>query len=233
MLLARDKSQLLIVDVQPKLLGAISGKDRLVERCFRLISAAKTLGVPITISEQYPQGLGPTVEPLHHALGNEGVIMEKVEFSCLKNECLRERLHDLRRQGRSQVVVGGIEAHICVAQTAIELEEQGFEAVLPPQYGRSVLAIDDWVVTARNVSQLDVSTNMRRYRMREIWAWENRHWLPLRTTNADASAGFYSHHSGYVPFAWSREPVERVQLGRVVRAFGPRAPRAGPAGEGG
>ena len=128
MLLARDKSQLLIVDVQPKLLGAISGKDRLVERCFRLISAAKTLGVPITISEQYPQGLGPTVEPLHHALGNAGAIMEKVEFSCLKNEALRERLHDLRRQGRSQVVVGGIEAHICVAQTAIELEEQGFEA---------------------------------------------------------------------------------------------------------
>ena len=112
-------------------------------------------------------------------------------------------------------------------------EEQGFEAVLPPQYGRSVLAIDDWVVTARNVSQLDVSTNMRRYRMREIWAWENRHWLPLRTTNADASAGFYSHHSGYVPFAWSREPVERVQLGRVFRAVGPRVPRPGPAGEGG
>ncbi len=106
-------------------------------------------------------------------------------------------------------------------------EEQGFEAVLPPQYGRSDLAVDDWVATARNVSQLDVSKNMQRYRLREIWAWEKRHWLPLRTTNADASAGFYSHHAGYVPYAWSREPVERVQLGRVVRAFRAPASKSG------
>jgi hypothetical protein len=96
--------------------------------------------------------------------------------------------------------------------------EQGFEPVLPPQYGRSELAVDDWVATCRNVSQLDVSRDMRRYAIREVYQWEEKHWLPLRTTNADASAGFYSHHSGYVPFAWSRDPVERVQLGRVVRA---------------
>ena len=62
MLLARDKSQLLIVDVQEKLLQAISGKDRVVERCVRLVRAARTLDVPITVSEQYPQGLGPTVD---------------------------------------------------------------------------------------------------------------------------------------------------------------------------
>ena len=62
MLLTRDKSQLLLVDVQDKLLGAISGKDRVVDRCIRLVRAARALDVPITVSEQYPQGLGPTVE---------------------------------------------------------------------------------------------------------------------------------------------------------------------------
>ena len=128
MLLSRDKSQLLIVDVQDRLLAAIAGKDRVVERCARLVRAARTLDVPITVSEQYPQGLGHTAGPIREALGNAGSVVEKIEFSCLRSEPLRERLHELRRQGRPQVVIGGIEAHVCVTQTAIDLEEQGFEA---------------------------------------------------------------------------------------------------------
>ncbi len=128
MLLARDKSQLLIVDVQDKLLDAISGKDRVVERCVRLVRAARTLDVPITLSEQYPQGLGPTVEPIREAVANAGFVVDKVEFSCMRKRALRDRLHELRRQGRPQVVIGGIEAHVCVLQTAIDLEAQGFEA---------------------------------------------------------------------------------------------------------
>ncbi|MGD9502881.1 MAG: isochorismatase family protein [Methyloceanibacter sp.] len=128
MLLARDKSQLLIVDVQERLLGAVSGKNRVVERCVRLVRAARALDVPITLSEQYPQGLGPTVDAIREAVANAGFVADKVEFSCLRNATLRDRLHELRRQGRSQVVVVGIEAHVCVLQTAIDLEGQGFEA---------------------------------------------------------------------------------------------------------
>jgi nicotinamidase-related amidase len=128
MLLARDKSQLLIVDVQDRLLAAVSGADRVLDRCVRLVQAAKALSVPITVSQQYPAGLGPTADALRDALGNAGPILDKVEFSCLRNEALRERLHDIRRRGRPQVVIGGIEAHVCVTQTAIDLEEQGFEA---------------------------------------------------------------------------------------------------------
>jgi nicotinamidase-related amidase len=128
MLLARDKSQLLIIDVQDRLLAAVSGADRVLDRCVRLVQAAKALSVPITVSQQYPAGLGPTADALRDALGNAGPILDKVEFSCLRNEALRERLHDIRRRGRPQVVIGGIEAHVCVTQTAIDLEEQGFEA---------------------------------------------------------------------------------------------------------
>jgi nicotinamidase-related amidase len=127
MLLARDKSQLLIVDVQDKLLDAISGKDRVVERCVRLVRAARTLDVPITLSEQYPQGLGPTVEPIREAVANAGFVIDKVEFSCMRNAKLRDRLHELRRRGRPQVVIAGTEAHVCVLQTAIDLQGQGFE----------------------------------------------------------------------------------------------------------
>ena len=100
------------------------------------------------------------------------------------------------------------------------LEREGFQAVVPPQYerwyGASVLEKDDWVSSSRNVSQLDVTRNMSQYRMRRVWGWEQKSWLPLRTTNADAGAGFYSHHVGYVPFGWKDVPVESVGLGRVT-----------------
>jgi nicotinamidase-related amidase len=128
MLLSRDKSQLLIIDVQEKLLPAMSAPERVVERCERLVRAARALEIPITISEQYPRGIGATVAPLREALGNAGSVMEKIEFSCLRNDALRDHLHELRRKGRPQVVLGGIEAHVCVTQTAIDLEDQGFEA---------------------------------------------------------------------------------------------------------
>jgi nicotinamidase-related amidase len=128
MLLIRDKSQLLIVDVQDKLLEAISSKDRVVDRCIRLVRAARALDVPITVSEQYPQGLGPTVDAIRDTLANAAFVADKVEFSCLRSDLLRDRLHSLRREGRPQVVIAGIEAHVCVLQTAIDLEAQGFEA---------------------------------------------------------------------------------------------------------
>jgi hypothetical protein len=102
------------------------------------------------------------------------------------------------------------------------LEREGFRPVVPPTYGRSELARGDWVATARNVSQLDITVNMNPYVIRPVWAWSYESWLPLRTTNADASAGFYSHHSGYVPFGFTSAPVDRVSLGRVVGVRGPR-----------
>jgi hypothetical protein len=93
MLLSRDKSQLLIIDVQEKLLPAMADPERVVERCVRLVRAARALEIPITISEQYPSGIGPTVAPLRDALGNSGAVIEKIEFSCLKNDALRDHLH--------------------------------------------------------------------------------------------------------------------------------------------
>jgi len=100
------------------------------------------------------------------------------------------------------------------------LEREGFQAVVPPMYGRSDLAEGDWVAAARNVSQLDVSHNMQRFTLEETWSWGFAATLPLRSTNADAGAGFYSHHAGYLPFAFSRLPLDRVQLGRVVGVRG-------------
>ncbi|MEE8476380.1 MAG: glycosyltransferase family 39 protein [Myxococcota bacterium] len=100
------------------------------------------------------------------------------------------------------------------------LEREGFRAVVPIQYeqtyGESALSVGDWVASARNTSQLDVKSNLGRYRMRVKRTWRHESWLPLRTTNPDAGAGFYSHHAGHVPFAWSRVPVEQMGLGQVI-----------------
>ena len=99
------------------------------------------------------------------------------------------------------------------------LEREGFRAVVPPQYeqsyGPSRLETGDWVVSARNVSQLDVRRNLARYRIRPVWHWSVPAAIPLRATHADAGAGFYSHRVGYAPFAWSWSPVEEIGLGRV------------------
>ncbi|MFQ5416619.1 MAG: glycosyltransferase family 39 protein [Myxococcota bacterium] len=102
------------------------------------------------------------------------------------------------------------------------LEREGFQSVVPPHYGRSDLEVGDWVASARNVSQLDVSLNMSEFTIRPVWSWPFETWLPLRTTNADAGSGFYSHHGGHVPFAWSDLPIERIDLGRVVAVGKPR-----------
>jgi 4-amino-4-deoxy-L-arabinose transferase-like glycosyltransferase len=102
------------------------------------------------------------------------------------------------------------------------LEPQGFRPLLPRtrDAAGSPLAPGDWVASARNVSQLDVAGYMAGFRVRPIasFAFPTRN--PLRTTNPDAGAGFYSHHGGYVPFAWSREPLDEIGLGRVVAGTG-------------
>jgi 4-amino-4-deoxy-L-arabinose transferase-like glycosyltransferase len=109
------------------------------------------------------------------------------------------------------------------------LVREGFEPIRPPQYhgrfGLSELATGDWVATARNVPQLDVAGIMAAHGVApvRIWTFEAR--LPLRVNHPDAGAGFYSHVAGYVPFAWSRLPLDQVGLARVTSAPRPSGSR--------
>jgi nicotinamidase-related amidase len=123
----RDASQLLIIDMQEKLLPAVLDAARIEAMCVRLLRIARRLGAPSTVSEQYPKGIGPTVAPIRSEAGNEAVVMDKTHFSCFADAPLRDRLEGLRAQGRRQIVLAGIEAHVCVAQTALDLAANGFE----------------------------------------------------------------------------------------------------------
>jgi nicotinamidase-related amidase len=125
-LLSAVRCRLLIVDVQEKLLPHIDQGTRVVERCERLLKAAEILSVPISATEQYPQGLGPTVEPLESHFVH---IPVKLRFSCA--DSLDWAAPRAERDDRDQIVVAGIETHVCILQTAFDLAAGGFRVYIP------------------------------------------------------------------------------------------------------
>ncbi|HSW44123.1 MAG TPA: hydrolase [Phycisphaerae bacterium] len=116
-----DNSVLLVVDVQEKLLPAIHEADSVVEYARRMIEAAKVLSVPILAAEQYPQGLGPTCATLREAFAPVKPV-EKTLFS----GCVAGITEGLKELGRPNVIVVGIEAHVCVQQTVLDLLRLGY-----------------------------------------------------------------------------------------------------------
>ena len=123
MLIRADDACLLVVDLQERLAPAIADKEAAVGNCARLLQAAERLAVPVLISEQYPRGLGTTM-PAIASLAPQAQRIEKLSFSCMGETAFTEALESL---GRSQVVVCGMEAHVCVLQTAMEMQASGIE----------------------------------------------------------------------------------------------------------
>jgi nicotinamidase-related amidase len=126
-LLRRDDTLLVIVDIQTKLLRVMFEKDRLVSNCRKLIEACKLLEVPMLLTEQYPQGMGPTDPQILEVLDDKRTIA-KLSFSCCGTEDFNRRVSEF---GRKQMVVIGIEAHICVLQTVHDLLHRGYLAYVP------------------------------------------------------------------------------------------------------
>lgn len=121
MLLQADQSCLLVVDIQERLVPHMHGHEDLVTNAAWLMALATEMAVPTLVSEQYPKGLGPTVDALR-TLAPPEAFMEKTHFSCAAApEC---QVH-LYAVDRDQIVVAGIEAHVCVLQTALGLVEAG------------------------------------------------------------------------------------------------------------
>ncbi|MEZ6063666.1 MAG: isochorismatase family protein [Planctomycetaceae bacterium] len=128
-LLNARRSRLLIVDLQQKLVPVIPDCPEILESVGFLLHAAGLTGVPAVISEQYPRGLGSTVASIT-ALAGDVPRIEKVRFSAAEEFCrLIEAAPDMARDtldSRDQIVVVGIETHVCVLQTALDLVGQGF-----------------------------------------------------------------------------------------------------------
>jgi nicotinamidase-related amidase len=121
-LLDRNSSALLVVDVQQKLVPAVDSSNEVVAKSKQLMDAASILNVPVLVSEQYPKGLGHTIDDLD--VSKATVVAEKTMFSC--REC--QPIFDfLENESIQTVLLCGIEAHVCVAQTAFDLMAAGFK----------------------------------------------------------------------------------------------------------
>jgi nicotinamidase-related amidase len=118
-----NNTLLVMIDVQTKLLNVMHEKEALLENSQKLIKGLLLLGVPVIASEQNPRGLGPTQPELSQLLTGFSA-WPKMCFSCAQDQVFSE---SLAKQNRRQLLICGIESHICVYQTALELLNQGFE----------------------------------------------------------------------------------------------------------
>lgn len=130
MLIDRRRSQLLLIDIQERLAPHVAGGAAVIANCTRLARYARRLDVPATLTEHYPKGLGPTAVPVLEALGNDVPRLEKIAFSSWKDAAIRNRIEALYREGRDQIVVAGMEAHVCVGQTCLDLIAAGMNVFL-------------------------------------------------------------------------------------------------------
>jgi nicotinamidase-related amidase len=120
MLIDRDRSALLLIDMQERLLPAMDDAERLLDNVVWMVRIAQRLSVPVVVSEQYPKGIGPTVRALRDLIPPHAIV-PKMHFSCVADGCFR----DVPELARPQVVMCGIESHICVLQSAMDLQSSG------------------------------------------------------------------------------------------------------------
>jgi len=122
-LLRRDRAALVVVDVQEKLLPAIADNDRVLHNCRLLLRVARELELPVLLTTQYEKGLGPIVTEVREE-APQAATVDKVAFGCFGSEPFLARLSALA--GRDQLLLAGVEAHICVAQTALGALQRGY-----------------------------------------------------------------------------------------------------------
>lgn len=126
-ILRKQDTLLLAIDCQEKFVCVIDGHSTVIADITRLMQGMTMLGVPILITEQYPKGLGPTSAELIREAGGVSPI-EKMTFSCCGSDEFCSRL---KETGRKQIVVTGIEAHVCVLQTVLDLLANGYQVHVP------------------------------------------------------------------------------------------------------
>lgn len=145
-----QNSSLMIIDIQERLAGAMPKgvRDRVIEQVIVLLTAAEKLSIPVLVTEQYPKGLGPTEKAILRKLPVDTPVVEKTNFSSAKVEAVAQ---SLQQSGRKQVFLAGMESHICILQTTLDLLRQGYE----------VFVIEDAVSSRAKGNQFNALQRMR------------------------------------------------------------------------
>lgn len=168
-----EDSVLVVIDIQDRLVLASKYGIDVANTMVKATRAASVLGIPTVITEQYPKGLGHTVPQLQEVLEPNAFVTEKAAFSAMLEPAFAQKIEELKAAGKKQIVIGGIETHICVLQTAHDLMNAGFEVYvlkdacasrnkaeyktgleLLKQYGAKVTCLEitlfEWLKTSKN-----------------------------------------------------------------------------------
>ncbi len=156
-LLSPSSAILVAVDYQVRMMAAIHDREGVLARAEKLVRGARLLDVPILVTEQYPQGIGRTEPALVEALGAHYLPIEKMTMSVWAEPAFRDAL---AAAGRRQIILCGVEAHVCVCQSAIELRGAGYDVYV---------AAD--CVSSRRTADVDVALR----RMQQAGCWMSTH----------------------------------------------------------
>ncbi|MFQ5412997.1 MAG: isochorismatase family protein [Phycisphaerae bacterium] len=126
-----DRAMVLVIDLQTKLLPLVAAHDALLASALKLLAGTRVFGVPVLATEQYPKGIGPTHDAIRRGIEDPGTessgrarVVEKPTFSACREPAVRAALADI---DRPQVIVTGIETHVCVQQTVLDLVAMDYD----------------------------------------------------------------------------------------------------------
>lgn len=117
----------LIIDYQERIIPVMDKREELIHNTIKLIEGFKTLQIPMVVTQQYTKGLGVTIAPIANALGEDCKYFDKLAFSCLDDKEIFDKLKDYNKKN---IIVCGIEAHVCVLQTVIDLKDKGYNVII-------------------------------------------------------------------------------------------------------
>lgn len=167
-----SKSLLVLIDMQEKLLRAMTDPDACSARCGLLLQAASAFGMPVIVTEQYPKGLGPTVSDLAQRIPAGSPVIEKGAFSCFGEPLFAEALE---KAAPESLILCGIEAHVCAAQTALDAVNRGL----------NVFAVRD-AMTSRHVPDRESAFSLLQANGVQVLSAETLLFMLLRTSKHPA-----------------------------------------------
>ncbi len=144
MRIKRENCTGLVIDIQEKLYPIMAEKEALQTNCIKLLEGLSLLGIPTVFTQQYSKGLGETIQAIS-ILYQSFIHIEKITFSCMDEP---EYANYLEHSGKSNVLICGIESHVCVLQTALDLQEKGYHPVV----------ISD-CISSRNLTEKQIAMN--------------------------------------------------------------------------
>lgn len=160
----------LVVDIQERLVPVMAEKESFVKNTKTLVEGLQTLGLPILVSQQYTKGLGKTIDDLSSIIKDFDPI-EKRDFSCCDERYILERL---KEKGARNIIICGIESHVCVLQTAVDFKEAGYNPVV---------VMD--CVSSRSLDHVDLAAERFRYEGIMMASYESILFELTRSSAAD------------------------------------------------